>query len=213
MKRTSSLTIWDAGRAIGPKLEGKDISIRQVAPGRYEGEFEADDPGSYLFSVISRRGIRAVNPEVFLWLTPRSSAIRQQIDRFWKLSRVTSQTISSEAKLLATMFENELLTELLKVNTFDLICQLRFQSKIFGLGSCWLQPSAFTEMYSYVEWHLISVGSADCVGEFSSVKQLRTKPEERMSRLKSKKANIDKGLAEKQLDGRYQIPTSELRRP
>lgn len=39
------------GVAVGPKLEGEDLSFQQVAPGRYEAQFDASKVGSYLVNL------------------------------------------------------------------------------------------------------------------------------------------------------------------
>lgn len=36
---------------IDPQLQGHDVTIRQVAPGRYEGEWDADSEGNYFFAM------------------------------------------------------------------------------------------------------------------------------------------------------------------
>jgi hypothetical protein len=37
------------GNVITPSNETSDVVLRQVSPGRYEGEFEANEPGTYMF--------------------------------------------------------------------------------------------------------------------------------------------------------------------
>ncbi len=44
------------GSVVGPDMQRRQIDIRQVAPGRYLGEFEAEDPGSYMILVHPGRG-------------------------------------------------------------------------------------------------------------------------------------------------------------
>ncbi|HRF02450.1 MAG TPA: VWA domain-containing protein, partial [Pirellulaceae bacterium] len=43
-------------RALSPSLEPIEIELRQTAPGRYEGDFPAEDPGSYLFTILPGEG-------------------------------------------------------------------------------------------------------------------------------------------------------------
>ena len=40
-----------SGAAVTPDLESLEVPIRQTAPGRYEGEFEADKPGSFFVTI------------------------------------------------------------------------------------------------------------------------------------------------------------------
>jgi hypothetical protein len=42
------------GRVSGPGGEGKDVSIRQVGPGRYEGVVDSADAGAYVLSLLYR---------------------------------------------------------------------------------------------------------------------------------------------------------------
>lgn len=43
-------------RAVGPDQNGAPVEVRQTAPGRYEGVFDAEDAGSYLFTVMPGDG-------------------------------------------------------------------------------------------------------------------------------------------------------------
>lgn len=45
-----------SARGFDPKLEGFDLSFSQVAPGRYVAEFDTDQAGNYLFSVFPDEG-------------------------------------------------------------------------------------------------------------------------------------------------------------
>ncbi len=40
-----------SGAAVTPDLDSRDLPIRQTAPGRYEGEFTADKPGSFFVTI------------------------------------------------------------------------------------------------------------------------------------------------------------------
>jgi hypothetical protein len=44
------------GTVVGPDNKPRDISVSQVAPGRYVGEFDAEDAGSYMVLVNPGRG-------------------------------------------------------------------------------------------------------------------------------------------------------------
>jgi hypothetical protein len=51
-ERLSSM-IWN-GRVVGPDNTSKEIKLRQVSPGRYEGAFKSDRPGAYVMSLQYR---------------------------------------------------------------------------------------------------------------------------------------------------------------
>jgi len=44
------------GTALGPDLKGFDVKMTQTAPGRYVGEFPADQAGSYFVTVVPGAG-------------------------------------------------------------------------------------------------------------------------------------------------------------
>jgi Mg-chelatase subunit ChlD len=44
------------GRVVGPDLKPRDINMRQTAPGRYVGQFDSQDAGSYFLTVVPGAG-------------------------------------------------------------------------------------------------------------------------------------------------------------
>ncbi|MBI1785136.1 hypothetical protein HYR69_08325, partial [Candidatus Sumerlaeota bacterium] len=42
------------GRIVSPTLEAQDVTFRQVSAGRYEAEFNAQEPGTYMFSAQAK---------------------------------------------------------------------------------------------------------------------------------------------------------------
>lgn len=44
------------GTVVEPDLSAKTVSIRQTAPGRYQGEFDATSPGSYFLTILPGPG-------------------------------------------------------------------------------------------------------------------------------------------------------------
>ena len=45
---------------VGPDLLGRKVTLRQVAPGRYEGTAAAEEPGAFFVGVVQREGDRIV---------------------------------------------------------------------------------------------------------------------------------------------------------
>ena len=43
-------------RVMGPAGKSADVAVRQTGPGKYEGSFEAPDPGGYIVSAVERAG-------------------------------------------------------------------------------------------------------------------------------------------------------------
>lgn len=59
--------------AVGPSLVPVEIKVRQVAPGRYVGEFDAEDAGSYQIAVVPGKGMVLAGADV-----PYSSEFRER---------------------------------------------------------------------------------------------------------------------------------------
>lgn len=59
--------------AVGPTLQPVEVKVRQVAPGRYVGEFAAEDAGSYQIAVVPEKGMVLAGADV-----PYSSEFRER---------------------------------------------------------------------------------------------------------------------------------------
>ncbi len=105
------------GAAIGPDQKPFSFPIRQVAPGRYEGEFAAPKPGSYHVTVGGRSG---KPPLVVGANVPYSSEFKDQTSNVELLKELAALRPKGghAGKLLSTDLTPSQLSELVKVNTF-----------------------------------------------------------------------------------------------
>jgi hypothetical protein len=53
-----------SGAVVGPDLQPVDVKVRQIAPGRYVGEFDTKDAGSYLINLSPGPGIAPIRSGV-----------------------------------------------------------------------------------------------------------------------------------------------------
>jgi uncharacterized membrane protein len=64
------------GTAIGPDMEPRDLKMKQIAPGRYQGEFDGDDAGSYFVMLSPGAGQAPIQTGVNV---PYSAEFRERI--------------------------------------------------------------------------------------------------------------------------------------
>lgn len=64
-----------SGTAVDPEMESKDFQLRQIASGRYVGEFDADKSGSYFLSILPGPGEAPIRTGANV---PYSAEFRQQ---------------------------------------------------------------------------------------------------------------------------------------
>ncbi|MEQ8821441.1 MAG: glutamine amidotransferase [Sumerlaeia bacterium] len=79
---------------IGPDMEPQPLTVRQVAPGRYQGEFDADEVGTYMLSMRTGEDEQPelITSGVSLSYSPEYQAVRSNdefIDRIAKESNGT----------------------------------------------------------------------------------------------------------------------------
>lgn len=106
------------GAAIGPNQEPFSFPIRQVAPGRYEGEFAAPKPGSYHITVGGRGPGKP--PLVVGANVPYSSEFKDQTSNVELLKELASLRPQGgrAGKVLGSDLTPAKLEELVNTNTF-----------------------------------------------------------------------------------------------
>ncbi len=77
-------------QVVNPQGEVQTISLKQTAPGRYEGFFSADEVGSYMISVFDEN--KLFSPQITGTVVPYSSEYRKLIIRKDLLYQLVSQT-------------------------------------------------------------------------------------------------------------------------
>jgi len=101
---------------MGPDLKPLPLNMRQVAPGRYTGSFDADQAGSYLVNVIPGPGMPPLTTGASV---PYSDEYRIRRTNYTLLEQLTNLKPSGgEAGKLSPMLEGNRLTELLSHNVY-----------------------------------------------------------------------------------------------
>jgi hypothetical protein len=106
-----------SGVAVDPDLNDFEVKIEQTAPGRYVGEFPADKAGSYFVNIVPGPGKAPILAGVNV---PYSSEFRDRetnVALLQNLVRLRPKD-GQPGKVIAGEMRREKLDELLKVNTF-----------------------------------------------------------------------------------------------
>jgi len=80
-----------SGSVVGPDMKGRPVAIEQTGPGRYEGTFDARDPGSYVVNV-GKKGGQTISPEVNVVSVPYSPEYKDLSPNTALLRRLASET-------------------------------------------------------------------------------------------------------------------------
>lgn len=76
----------------GPRGERKPVTLRQIAPGRYEAPFELDGPGRYFLSVAAQQDGDSLSPQTFGLAIPYSPEYATSGVDVAALQRIASAT-------------------------------------------------------------------------------------------------------------------------
>ncbi len=102
--------------AVGPDLQPLPLNMRQVAPGRYIGEFDSAGAGSYLVNVLPGPGMAPVTAGASV---PFSDEYRIQKTNFGMLSQLAElEPNGGDAGMLTEPLEMQNMDQLLKTNAF-----------------------------------------------------------------------------------------------
>jgi uncharacterized membrane protein/Mg-chelatase subunit ChlD len=102
--------------AVGPDLKPLPLVMRQVAPGRYVGNFEADRAGSYLVNIIPGPRMAPITTGVSI---PFSDEYRVRQTNLTTLKQLADLTpAGGQAGELALPLDHERFAELLRVDSY-----------------------------------------------------------------------------------------------
>lgn len=79
------------GSVVGPSMKGKQLSIEQTGPGRYEATFDAREVGSYVVNVV-RRDQDQTSPDVNVVTIPYPPEYKDIAPNTALLKRIASET-------------------------------------------------------------------------------------------------------------------------
>lgn len=200
------------GSGVSPDLKPINIDIRQEAPGRYVGEFDAGDPGSYFLTVNTGSGGAPLLAGVDV---PYSSEFT---DRETNMALIESlATVKPKGGEVGEVIEGSLSREgfdqLLKFDTFRHNLPRAISSQEFWP---WLMVIAAVAFFADVFVRRVQVDVFELLapaGALFSRYILGRQPEEpaddRMARLRSRKAAVAERLDERRASARFEPTTDE----
>ncbi len=207
------------GVAVSPEMKSVPLVINQVAPGRYVGEFESDTSGSYMIAInaggeqgLIRTGVSVGYSDEFRDRTTNTPLL-ETLAKLPAKGGEPGKLISAEAKVEFTG-EERVIEPLAKVNSYrrDLppaVASQPIWPLLVLLGSCVFFADVFIRRVQVgFEW------LAPLWQKFATV-VLRRQPveaaPETMSRLRSRKREVQKSLEARQTETRLEI--DETRAP
>jgi hypothetical protein len=196
--------------AVGPDMKAFDVSVKQVAPGRYVGEFDSNAAGNYFLTI--NPGTRGADGERFGPIrtgisVPYSSEFRERetnLALLRDLAALTPRGGESGAVAQGDLNEPESLVE--KFNTFrhNLAKAISSQDAwqwLLVIGACVFFADIFIRRVS------ISYDWIAPVVAFVNERVLRrgreAAPDERLDRLRSRKAQLQDELDERRATARF----------
>ncbi|MBN1911589.1 MAG: VWA domain-containing protein [Pirellulales bacterium] len=200
------------GQAVGPDMKPIDIKIRQMAPGRYEGEFPATQAGSHFLVINPGQGQAAIRTGVNV---PCSSEFHDRASNDTPLRRMAALAPkdSPPGEVITATDPVDTRNELkqwLQVNTFrhDLPKATSSQETwpwLVFLASCFL---FFDVFFRRVQVNFAGAFTA-CGRVIGRLFGREPEPEqpEFMQRLRSRKAEVSGQLDRIRADARFEAPT------
>ena len=195
-----------AGAAVGPDLDPFDIKISQVASGRYVGEFDAEKAGSYFVTVTPGPGKAPLIAGVSV---PYSDEFRQQDTNVEFLTTLVNLTPEGgeKGKLIQGSLAQEEIDRLLEVDTFRTNLAPAFSSQDVWP---WLLVIAATVFFADIFVRRVTIGFewlapiwAWC-GEKVFRRQRVAAPDQRLERLRSRKAAISSQIDTRRAATRFE---------
>ena len=195
-----------AGSVINPEMGTQEMKIKQTAPGRYVGELATSKPGSYFINIrpgADRSTIRVgIN-------VPYSAEYR---DRETNID-LLAQLANSRGKLIEGSLEPGKTEDLLAVDTFrrDDLAKNKSSQDVWPL----LVLLAGTVFFADVFVRRVTVGFEwmNPAVDFVRTKILRREeskaPDERLARLRSRKAEVSGALDERRAAARFELSPEE----
>ena len=186
---------------ISPDLKGFDLNFAQVAPGRYAAEVDVNKSGNYLFSIFPGEGYERLTTGVNV---PYSSEFSDRESNQAFLDSLVQFDVAGGEK--GELIEAELseagLDDLLAVNAF----RPTLSNKV-GIHDIWpfLVVLCGSIFFADVFVRRVAV-NFDFIGDY--IKKLRTKPDEskfesNISRLQSRKAEVEKEIEMRRSNTRF----------
>ena len=202
------------GTAIGPDMEPRELNMQQVAPGRYQGEFDGKDSGSYFVMLNPGPGQAPIQTGINV---PYSAEFRERMTNEPLLSSLAGLKPKGGApgKLIVDPDGQGDVEDLLKINSFrhDLPKAISAQEAwhfLVLLAACLFFFDVFIRRVTInLDWVPPLAGR---VRDRLLGRELQPVKVEYMERLRSRKAEIVEGIEQKRAAARFEplsdAPTS-----
>lgn len=192
--------------ADGTERGGFDLNFSQTGPGRYEAEFDANDPGNYLITIMPGEGYERLTTGISV---PYSSEYSDRETNFPLLQNLSALTAtgSTDSGMISEPFAGrDDLSAVLALNPFR--PTLRHTSAIQSMWPWMLVLGAWVFLAD-VFIRRVAVGTGWITGLMAFVRRLRGQPDNEalasnLDRLRSKKSEISKRLEARQAETRFE---------
>ena len=196
---------------VSPSMNSSDLQIRQTAPGRYVGEFSADESGSYLVVVTPGAGQAPLRIGVNV---PYSQEYRDRdtnVGLLTRLSKMEPKGGKSGEMIEGSLFE-EKLDRLLATNVFRRNLASAISSNyvwpwLVLVSGCVFFGDVFVRRVAVnFDW----VGpAASSVKNYVLHREPESGPDERMERLRSRKAVVESQIDQQKAAARFELAPEE----
>jgi uncharacterized membrane protein len=200
-----------AGKALAPSGEARDFKIQQVAPGRYVGELEVDDEGSYFMMISTGPNSAPLRAGVNV---PYSSEfrIRGTDDNLLTTLASLKPEGGKPGKLIDADTDPPDVEQLLKINPFrrDLPKAVSSQDwwhVLVLIGSCLFFLDVFVRRVQVnLDWlkPVVVAVRTKVLGQ-----KVEPQPSEYLSRLRSRKKEVREEIEQRRAVARFE-PTPEM---
>jgi uncharacterized membrane protein/Mg-chelatase subunit ChlD len=193
---------------VDPKLKAHELPVKQVAPGRYVGEFPADASGSYLATISPKMGVAPILAGVTVPYSAEFREHKTNIALLESLASLKPKGASSTGIYHEDGISNVDFQKSMKESPFRrdlpwarssqdiwplvaLLCALIFFADVFirrvAVGYDWIEPG--------VRW----------VRENVLKRKVEAPADDRMARLRSKKRQVAGEISEKMATARFDL--------
>jgi hypothetical protein len=199
-----------SGSVVGPEMEPSSVAFRQVAPGRYVAEFDADKDGSYFLTISPGAGRPPIRTGVNV---PYSPEYRDRDTNLALLETLSGlePTGGSQGRIIEGPLEEGKLNTLLKTDTFRHNLRKAISSDyvwplLLLIAGCVFFADVFVRRVALsFEW-LGPVWRRS--RDFVLRRQPEAEPDQRLQRLRSRKAEIGDQIDQRRAAARFE-PTPD----
>jgi len=194
------------GTVVGPDLDSFDLDVDQIAPGRYVGQFDADKAGSYFVTISPGPGKSLILAGVNV---PYSSEFRDRESNLALLKTLATLTPKDgqRGEVIEGQMEQEELDSLLSVDTFRAGLQKAISRQdvwplFLVIAACVFFGDVFIRRVTvHFYWIVPAVGwTVDRLLR----RQREEVEDERLERLRSRKAAIADQIDERRASARFE---------